>query len=606
MACVPQLFMLGEAQGLTVSTWFLRKPEGEIFGPVEQDELLRWAGTDRIGPEDAVSSDRKDWLPAPQMPGLKLWWMIEWPDGHKAGSYHVSSLAEMLAEGELDGNEMVRQVHTQQAASLLQTLQKALLAGELQLGQGSLTAALCGVIRGPTMPVPATQPATAVEPPPQPVVKKPVKHPAVGVRPAPVEQPTVAAVPAAALAVAQRMHVQISEGAEALEEVLQHLPTLLRELKTRETALAEAEKRAQGLQTELAESRGQFATHQRMREDERAAVRAQIEQREAALRQGREQMAALKTEWAVITKQRTALAAELRVALERVAERERNAAQLRDELKAAQAIKESGEQARRELESVRQKLGESETVAQRYEQNLAKLRLQLADREEARLQARTQAERKAEEYQEATAALEAARDAALTQRMALQAERDAAVARADERGELCEQLAADKRRKEGQLRTELQQTQAANTAMQQEKAELLKQLNEARQRMLTLEQSARQQTQAQEELRQQLATGQTAQIQELAQLNAALAEQRAAFGAEQKQWADTLRSVRRELETWRQRALATPAPTLQPAPVPSQPAPVEPMVLPSAGKPMRPAPSVDLYCLPPRKVWDNS
>ncbi|TAN35881.1 MAG: hypothetical protein EPN23_10090 [Verrucomicrobia bacterium] len=48
-----------------MNTWFLRKPEGTIFGPVEQAELLRWASTDRIGPEDLVSADGKDWLSAP-------------------------------------------------------------------------------------------------------------------------------------------------------------------------------------------------------------------------------------------------------------------------------------------------------------------------------------------------------------------------------------------------------------------------------------------------------------------------------------------------------------------------------------------------------------
>lgn len=644
-----------------MTTWFLRKPEGTVFGPVEQDELLRWASTDRIGPEDAVSSDRKDWLPAAQLPGLKLWWMIEWPDGHRAGPYHVSSLAEMLADGELDGNEAVRHVHTQQAASLLQTLHDALLGGELHLGQGSLTAALCGVMRGEAMPKPAMQPAPNLEtPPPSRVNIVEVNRPAV------IAQPEAAALPSAVLEAAQRMHVEISEGAEALEEVLQHLPTLLRELKAREVALAAAEARTRTLQAELAESQGQFATHQRMREDERAtmhaqvrqhedqlrqageqaaalkaelevarkqradveaevrvvadrlsdhqriwdaeraAVRTQAEQREAELKRVNEQLTAMKAELNAAVKRRTEVEAELRMALERVAERERNDAQVRNELKAALAAKEAGEQVRREVEAVRQKLVESEAVRQQHEQNLAKLRLQLADMEEARLQVRTQAERKEAEHQETTAALEAERDAALTQRKALQAERDAAVARAAERGELCEQMAADKRRSETQLRAELQQAQAAQAIVQQEKGEALKQVAEARQRMVLLEQTAQQQAQGQEELRQQLATGQSAQTRELAQLNATLAEQRATFESEQQQWMDKLQSMRQELETWQQRALAAPAPTPPTLQASPKSAPTKPLNERPTDKPMRPAPSADLYCLPPRKVRDNS
>jgi len=148
-----------------VNTWFLRKPNGEVYGPVEQAELVRWASTARIAPDDEVSSDRKGWISAAKMPGLKLNWMIEWPDGYRAGPYHVSSLGEMLADGKLDGDELVRHVLTQQTASLLETLQSGLMSGELQPGEGALSPALCKMIRGQSLP--ATPGSNTAAPKPQ-------------------------------------------------------------------------------------------------------------------------------------------------------------------------------------------------------------------------------------------------------------------------------------------------------------------------------------------------------------------------------------------------------------------------------------------------------
>ena len=180
----------------------------------------------------------------------------------------------------------------------------------------------------------------------------------------------------------------------------------------------------------------------------------------------------------------------------------------------------------------------------------------------------------------------------------LMAERDAAVAQAAERERIGEQMADDKRRNENQLRSELQQAQAASATLRQEKVELQKQVDAARQRVAALEQAAA-------KLRQQVATGQTAQTRELAQLNATLTEQRATFESEQKQWMDKLQNLRQELEACQQRA-AAPAAT-PPTDQPSAPAkPAEPGVSPAADKPVRSAPSADLYCLPRRKVRDDS
>ena len=66
-----------------------------------------------------------------------------------------------------------------------------------------------------------------------------------------------------------------------------------------------------------------------------------------------------------------------------------------------------------------------------------------------------------------------------------------------------------------------------------------------------------------------------------------------------------LRGLRQEMENWKQRALSQPG--VAPAPVAPPPAaakkdePAEPVIRPI----QRPAPSSDLYCLPPRKLRDD-
>ncbi|MCX7008809.1 MAG: hypothetical protein NTY53_16450 [Kiritimatiellaeota bacterium] len=255
------------------------------------------------------------------MPGLKLCWMIEWPDGHHAGPYHVSSLGEMLADGELDGNEMVRHIHTQQTASLLQTLQQGLLAGELHLGEGTLTAALCGMMRGqtdealtvtkipaaPAASVPTATPVPQVEPAPspQPVASIPATepeqpkpapaaaiksaHPKQAVRVALPAQhrappPTLPAVNADALTVAKRILVTLVGGAKVAQSLEQQLAKVPAALKKNDAALATAREEvakahtAQDAQTKLAQqATAEAAQKLQVLQAESAKLRSELE-----------------------------------------------------------------------------------------------------------------------------------------------------------------------------------------------------------------------------------------------------------------------------------------------------------------------------------------
>ena len=61
--------------------WYLRKKDGEIYGPVDLETLQLWATDSRIAPEDEASTDREHWSPASGIPDLGMDWVVELRDG---------------------------------------------------------------------------------------------------------------------------------------------------------------------------------------------------------------------------------------------------------------------------------------------------------------------------------------------------------------------------------------------------------------------------------------------------------------------------------------------------------------------------------------------
>jgi len=55
--------------------WFLRKHEdGSTFGPVQFEQITRWAAAAQIAPHDTLSSDGQTWIKAPMVPQLGMDW----------------------------------------------------------------------------------------------------------------------------------------------------------------------------------------------------------------------------------------------------------------------------------------------------------------------------------------------------------------------------------------------------------------------------------------------------------------------------------------------------------------------------------------------------
>lgn len=88
--------------------WFLRKHEdGRTFGPVQFDQITRWAAAAQVAPHDTLSSDGQSWIKAPMLPQLGMDWLVELTSEHYYGPTTIGALREFIRLGEIDGDTIV-------------------------------------------------------------------------------------------------------------------------------------------------------------------------------------------------------------------------------------------------------------------------------------------------------------------------------------------------------------------------------------------------------------------------------------------------------------------------------------------------------------------
>lgn len=88
--------------------WFLRKhADGSIFGPVDFEQLTRWASSAQVAPNDSVSSDGESWMKAPMLPELAMDWIAEVTSERYYGPTTLGAIAEFLRLGEIDDDTFV-------------------------------------------------------------------------------------------------------------------------------------------------------------------------------------------------------------------------------------------------------------------------------------------------------------------------------------------------------------------------------------------------------------------------------------------------------------------------------------------------------------------
>ena len=88
--------------------WFLRKHEdGSTFGPVQFEQIVRWAAAAQIAPHDMLSSDQQTWMKSSMLPQLGMDWLVEMTDENYYGPTTLGALKEFIRVGEIHGDTFV-------------------------------------------------------------------------------------------------------------------------------------------------------------------------------------------------------------------------------------------------------------------------------------------------------------------------------------------------------------------------------------------------------------------------------------------------------------------------------------------------------------------
>ncbi|MDZ4200311.1 MAG: hypothetical protein U1E27_13625 [Kiritimatiellia bacterium] len=98
--------------------WYLRKEDGTVYGPASPETLRNWAADGRVEPVDSVSSDRLNWIAAPDRAELGLDWMVLVPDADPYGPVHLRSLLDLAADGGLPPDTRVHHLRDGRRLSL--------------------------------------------------------------------------------------------------------------------------------------------------------------------------------------------------------------------------------------------------------------------------------------------------------------------------------------------------------------------------------------------------------------------------------------------------------------------------------------------------------
>jgi hypothetical protein len=90
------------------TNWFLHKhADGGVFGPLSFEQLVRWAGTARIAPQDLVSPDEQTWMKAPMLAELGMDWLVEVTTERYYGPTTLGAIQEFVRLGEINAESFV-------------------------------------------------------------------------------------------------------------------------------------------------------------------------------------------------------------------------------------------------------------------------------------------------------------------------------------------------------------------------------------------------------------------------------------------------------------------------------------------------------------------
>lgn len=105
---------------------YLKKSDGSVFGPVDDDIVVQWAREGRIVPGDALSSDNAEWIEPSSVDALGLDWFIPLNDGEPYGPVHALVLSDFINDGSLGLDDTVAHKTTRDVRRVCEVLTPAL------------------------------------------------------------------------------------------------------------------------------------------------------------------------------------------------------------------------------------------------------------------------------------------------------------------------------------------------------------------------------------------------------------------------------------------------------------------------------------------------
>ncbi len=133
-----------------VATYFLRTPDGTIYGPVDLVTLCIWAVDARVIPGCELSERQDVWFPVETIPELRLNWTVKFGDGTLYGPLNLLAIRVLSAEKSIPAGASLTEKGTMRAAILDESLLPLYVEEYQQMlaGCGTLMTATLGAIRG--------------------------------------------------------------------------------------------------------------------------------------------------------------------------------------------------------------------------------------------------------------------------------------------------------------------------------------------------------------------------------------------------------------------------------------------------------------------------
>ena len=102
--------------------WFVRKPDGSVYGPETAEVLREWAAECRLVCGNEVSKDKKHWIAAEDLPHLEMNWVAESPDGRRYGPFNILATRELFEHEVLPEDAVLTELKTGEKSTVAEQL----------------------------------------------------------------------------------------------------------------------------------------------------------------------------------------------------------------------------------------------------------------------------------------------------------------------------------------------------------------------------------------------------------------------------------------------------------------------------------------------------